>query len=348
VPQRTLSEALGGAKPLSLSLISSWENENNPTVPTPARLHDYATFFVTERSVAGGRGRLLADDELSVDETAARDDLYRKLLALRTEITDVSTVTSAAPIGFNWRFPRGAVIRIVCGKLDDPLHPYTQPDNLNYTELLTFADADALIELFGHLRKVNPDSDVRYIRSDRLKDADELGGHLILLGGIGLNDLTEQVFGHAGLPISQREHPAFAGQGEIFDVTEGDRTIEFLPEVSGRTLKADLGLLARMPNPNNASTTLTFCNGVFARGVLGAVRTLTDDKLRKENESYLATRFGGAERFAILMRVPVVLGTALTPDLRNESTRLYEWPDNAVPQSSDGLARAGWPASGNT
>jgi hypothetical protein len=89
--------------------------------------------------------------------------------------------------------------------------------------------------------------------------------------------------------------------------------------------------LARLPNPFNSSTTLTICNGVFAGGVLGAVRTLTDDKLRRQNERYLAARFGSEDRFAILMRVPVLRGTTMTPDLRNESMRLFEWPDNAVP-----------------
>jgi hypothetical protein len=49
------------------------------------------------------------------------------------------------------------------------------------------------------------------------------------------------------------------------------------------------------------------------------------------NERQLAARFDGENQFAILMRVPVLLGTTMTPDLRNESMRLFEWPDNAVP-----------------
>ena len=92
----------------------------------------------------------------------------------------------------------------------------------------------------------------------------------------------------------------------------------------------DVGLLARVPNPNNSLTTLTICSGVFAAGVYGAVRTLTDDTLRKQNESYLASRYAGADQFAILMRVPVLSGTVLTPDPQNETTRLYEWPPDAA------------------
>jgi hypothetical protein len=69
------------------------------------------------------------------------------------------------------------------------------------------------------------------------------------------------------------------------------------------------------------------CSGIFAAGVLGAVRTLTDATLRDSNETYLRTRFGDAEQFAVLVQVPVSQGKALTPDLRRKSRRLYEWSD---------------------
>jgi hypothetical protein len=336
VTQRMLAEALGGAKPRSVSLISAWENENNSITPQPAQLHDYATFFVTRRSVAGGHGRLIPDDELTADEIAARDELYQSLLSLRRDGTDLPAPTTKATIPFDWRFPDNGKITIVCGKLDDryKMHPYTQPAHPNYTELLTFADADALVELFGHVRKTNPDNDVRFFRSDRLAtaadSADELASHLVLLGGIALNTLTEEVFSTAGLPIRQIPiaDPDFAEWGEGFEVIEDDKKI-VQPPLSA-PLTEDVGLLARMPNPFNSSTTLTICNGVFASGVLGAVRTLTDDTLRGQNERYLAARFGGQDRFAILMRVPLLLGATMTPDLQNESMRLFEWPDNAV------------------
>jgi hypothetical protein len=336
ITQRMLAEALGGERPRSVSLISAWENENNSITPQPAQLHDYATFFVTKRSVAGGHGRLIPDDELTADEIAARDQLYRSLLSLRTDGTDLPSVSAdVAGVRFDWRFPRGASIRIVCGPLQDPSHPYTNPDHPNYTDLLTFADLDALMELFGHLRKVNPDNDIRFVRSDRLEAApDELASHLVWLGGAGLNVLTNQVFWSAGLPIQQIQidEPPFADTGEIFEVTRGKEKIEFRPVLTqDEALVEDIGLLARTPNPYNSSTTLTVCDGVFARGVFGAVRSLTDDKLRGKNESYLTARFGGEDRFAILMRVPVLLGTTMTPDLRNESMRLFEWSDNAVP-----------------
>jgi hypothetical protein len=53
----------------------------------------------------------------------------------------------------------------------------------------------------------------------------------------------------------------------------------------------DVGLLARMPNPLNSNRTITMCNGIHSRGVLGAVRTLTDARLRESNEQYIARAF---------------------------------------------------------
>ena len=336
VPQRALAEAFGTAKPLSLSLISSWENVSNPTVPPIGRLLDYARFFATERSLVDGHGRLLPDDQLDEDERAARQTLYEQLLALRTDSTDGLGATAAPPLRYDWQYPPGSVIRIICGRLgfdeNSPRnfrHPDTRTESFNYTELLTFANLDALVELFGHIRSVNPENDVQFIREDRYIPPDLLANHLILLGNIRLNQLSEQLSTKAGLPIRQRSDPRFEGEGEIFEVVDGSDKIEYLPRVPGKSLDEDVGLFARMPNPHNSLTTLTICNGVFTRGAYGAVRILTDDHLRKQNERYLASRFAGASRFAMIMRVPLLMGVVLTPDLQDKKTRLYEWPPEA-------------------
>ena len=341
VPQRALAEAFGGTKPLSLSLISSWENPSNPTVPPIGRLLDYASFFATERSLGDGHGRLIPEDELDEDERATRQSLYEKLLALRTESTDAPAATTAPPLRFDWQYPRGSVIRIICGKLEfgrnssrNIRHPYARSESLNYSELLTFANLDALVELFGHIRSVNPENDVQFIREDRYIPSDLLANHLILLGDIRLNQLSEQLSGKAGLPIRQISDLRFEDGGKIFEVGKGEDKIQYLPKIPGKSLDEDVGLFARMPNPHNSLTTLTICNGVFARGVYGAVRTLTDDHLRHQNERYLESRFAGASRFAILMRVPLLMGVVLTPDLQEEATRLYEWPDPAQMRSA--------------
>ncbi len=348
IPQRGAAEALG----VSVALISAWESETNPAAPLDGRIRELATFYASQQSWTGEHGRLLTDDELTPAERETRDQLVVELRTAPGHPPRSAALSRAAmDSGSSLRFPPGQDIRVVCGMLDDLQtlgHPYTKPENLNYTDLLTFADIDALIELIGFLRKVNPDSDVRFVRSDRLgagaESADTLSSHLILLGGVGLNALTESMLGRAELPIRQTEHPKFKNQGEVFELTAGPRkTEQFLPTVQAGVLAEDVGLFAQAPNPNNSRRTLTIFNGVFARGVLGAVRTLTDDKLRGQNEDYLAGHLTDTNRFAILMRVPVLVGNAQTPDLQNAPTRLYEWHGDAVSKkdTSSGQEKAG-------
>jgi hypothetical protein len=68
---------------------------------------------------------------------------------------------------------------------------------------------------------------------------------------------------------------------------------------------------------------------VHSRGVLGAVRSLTDARLRDSNERYISASFGGAESYVILMRVPVIEGKAMTPDFNIKGSVLYQWPQGA-------------------
>jgi hypothetical protein len=204
--------------------------------------------------------------------------------------------------------------------------------NPNHTHLQAYADLDALIELFGHIRAENdPLFPVTFKLAGEVK-ADDLSGHLVLLGGVAWNDLTRHLLRSLRrLPVRQFESPDLA-TGEIFAVGRDADEQRFEPEWAPddpKELVEDVGLLARVRNPYNSSRTLTLCNGIHSRGVLGAVRALTDVRVRDANESYLAERFG-AEEYAILMRVPVFQGEALSPDLRNPESRLYEWPPVAA------------------
>ena len=69
---------------------------------------------------------------------------------------------------------------------------------------------------------------------------------------------------------------------------------------------------------------MTICNGIYSKGVLGAVLAITDETVRPTNEEYLATRFPRGD-FAILVRVPVVSGHPIAADLKNPHSRLFEW-----------------------
>lgn len=342
VTQKSIAEALGRDRPLAVSSISAYENQGSPSAIPDQRLRDYATFFSTQRSIGGNTARILADDELTDEEIVTRDALLRELEDLRDEADD----PGGTPAASRWSFPDGDPIRIICGQLEDMTHPYSRPDSPNYTKLLSYADADALVELFGHIRMRNPNSDVRFMQ--QLSRPDDLACHLVMLGGTGLNERLQELLDRTDLPIEQREHEEEDEEkkvmdGEVFYVKDplaGDLEPE-RPEFSSRKkvgLTGDVGLLARLRNPYNTARTLTWCSGIYSRGVYGSVRTLTDAELRGQNEDYLGTRFGKATQFAILMRVPVLFGDALTPDLTNQRTRLYEWSDAPAEGPAQGRA----------
>ncbi len=329
--QAAMAEALGGDSRLGVSTISSWESTNSLTTPTRRRLRAYATFFATRRSVDGGRPRVLPDEDLDDTERAERDRLYDELLALRDPAIGL-TVPAVAPSARNsWRFPDGRPVRLVCGTPPERVrakisHPYGIPSNPNYIELLSFADTDAMVELFGHVRAMNPASDVRFLLSDEL-EADDLSGHVILLGGLTTRWFPDY---EVGLPVRQTDDPRFP-DGDVFELVADEGQTRFCPVFTSLSsegelsLVEDVGMLVRRPNPHNTAATLTLCNGVYGRGVLGAVRCLTDLQLRDRNEAYLTERFGDSDEFGILMRVQVRRGRAVTPDLHNPYTVLYAW-----------------------
>jgi hypothetical protein len=92
-------------------------------------------------------------------------------------------------------------------------------------------------------------------------------------------------------------------------------------------LVEDVGFFARGENPAAPLRTLTICSGVTTRGVRGAARCFIDPELRDRNEQYLIPRFPDGSTYCIVMRVPVVNGDPLTPDLSVARNRLFEWCD---------------------
>ena len=318
--QAQLAKALSADSRVASATLSSWESLTNPKTPTASRLTSYARFFATRRSVEGKEPHLLAEKELTADERERFRELEAELLGLLRADTEFLRRTFA--------FDEGPVT-IICpeapeeerGRLADPTNP-------NFNKLQRLADLDALLEIWGHVRAENPQLSVRY-RSPADVVADDLSGHVILIGGIGWNKVTRRFqTAISQMPINQVEVSEL-NTGEIFTVKDADGERSFFPEWDDpddeeRELIEDVGHIARLTNPFHSSRTLTICNGIHSRGVYGAVRCLTDASVRDSNERLLAERFPDG-RFALLVRVPVVINETLSPDLQNPTTRLYEW-----------------------
>lgn len=327
--QAALAAALADGERLSSATVSSWESNVSPKLAPAERLRAYARFFATRRSVEGAEPRLVPLGELSEDEEAARSELESELLALRDSAAGITAGPEAAAPQRSWHFSQGPV-NIVCAQLPageaGPLADSSLP---NYTELQSFADLDALIELHGHLRAENPHLNDIFFKASTGVEPDDLSGHLVLLGGIAYNEITEILSEMTVLPVRQVADPAVTS-GEIFVANIGGQEQKFLPtwrDEEHRKLREDVALLARTPNPVNSNRTLTICNGIHTRGVVGAVRTLTDARLRESNEGYLSGVFADTRTFAVLMRVTVIEGETLTPDFNTAGTVLYQWPE---------------------
>jgi transcriptional regulator with XRE-family HTH domain len=319
--QAQLAKALTSEGHVAAATLSSWESTSNPKTPSAARISAYARFFSTKRSLEG-QPHLIPKDQLTESELERFNEIEARLLELyRPE-------RAAARRSF--QFDAGPVI-VICpaaplnvqGALADEQDP-------NFTKLRQYADLDALIELYGHLRAENPDLDVFHrLTSDVVSD--DFSSHVILLGGIGWNKVTRRFQSAISqVPITQTEVDDLE-TGEIFRVDDSSESEPFYPEYEdlggGKELIADVGYIARLRNPFKINRTLTICNGIHSRGVFGAVRCLTDASVRDENEKYLANRFPDGE-FAMLLRVPVVSNQTMSPDLQNPDARLYEWAPN--------------------
>jgi transcriptional regulator with XRE-family HTH domain len=333
VTQLQLAEALGGKKPLSVSLISSWENQAKPVTPPMPRLASYAAFFATLRTIEQEPARLVPVSQMTAEERAGRDRLLSELTDLRAAAMrspDRTVNVELAKSGL-WRFPPEENVTIVCAQLPAELREgfmYADPASPDYVELYTYADLDALIELYGHIRAFNPDAQVHFRTAQELLP-DDYTTHLVLLGGVDWNVVTRALLDRVELPVRQVARHAESQLGG-FEVKSEKRSQLFVPELddSGQLI-ADVAHFYRSLNPFNAKRTVTICNGMYGRGTLGAVRALTDARFRDRNEAYVRQRFAGAETFSIIVRVSVLMGQLLTPDWTVPETRLHEWPESA-------------------
>jgi hypothetical protein len=328
--QQKLAVAFSAEENLAAATVSSWESLNSPKLPPRHRLLAYARFFATARSVAA-LPELLPLEDFAPEERAAYKKLETELLSLRNAASGEPPAEEFA-FSRTWHFADNGPATFVCAQLlDEDIGTFGKTSSPNYTELHSFADVDALMELHGHIRAENPLMTVHYKVPAEVQ-SDDLTGHLILLGGVIWNEITERLSEMTKLPVRQVTESELPG-GDIFVAEIDGKEQQFRPKWSGEdggSLTEDVGLLARMPNLLNSSRTLTICNGIYSRGVYGAVRSLTDARLRDGNERYIAAKFGGAESFAILMAVQVINNKAMTPDFNSPGVVLYELEANGV------------------
>ncbi len=323
IRQGQLAKAFGG---VSTSLISSWENTEKPVSPPVKRLEAYATLFATRRSWTGGSLRVLTLEELTDDERDQRKELLDELLWLREGNEPEPGVVDL------WTFEEvDQRITIVCAPLPEEYRRnlvYADPESADFVSLYTYADPDALIELFGHIRARNPDNPVTFRTSNELT-ADDYTGHLVLLGGVDWNTVTKVVINRADLPLEQVGRAVDAEHGGFRVQENGQpRLIEPRLDAQGHLVE-DVAHFYRGVSPFNRKRTVTVCNGMYGRGTLGAVRALTDNRFLDRNTAYVRDRFAGEESFSIISRVPVIGGQGLTPDWTLEENRLHEWPEVA-------------------
>jgi hypothetical protein len=173
-----------------------------------------------------------------------------------------------------WRFSKDYPVTLVCSGLPSSIRertPYADPRDPDYVELLTYGDPDALLHLYGHVRAVNPELEVRFSTTKGLR-AGDYETHLAILGGTDFNVLTRHMLTSFPLPVQMPLRTAESEWSGI-EVLTGDERLRFSPvfdEVHGdQVLREDVLLFFRGPNPFNAQCTVSICAGVYARGTFG-------------------------------------------------------------------------------
>jgi len=209
--------------------------------------------------------------------------------------------------------------------------PYADPEDPDYIRSYTYADLDALLEVYGHICRVNPASEV-IIRTTDLVEEDDYSAHLVLLGGVDWNPVLRDSLHRLSLPIRQRSRSGESAHEGFFEVGQGEHRKEFAAVLDGqggkRILREDVAHFFRGRSPYDPSRTLTICNGMFGRGTYGAVRTLTDPKKRNRNEDYLRRRFPRQRSFSILFRVLIVDKQTITPDWSIPENIFHAWSED--------------------
>ena len=229
-----------------------------------------------------------------------------------------------------WHFGDQNDITIVCAQW--PTHmieqiPYTDINDPDYIELLTFSDLDSVFELHGHIRAANP-ACLTQLRTAGKLEPDDYSSHLVSLGGIDWNSATTSVLDKLRLPVRQVVDWKTEG-GQYFEVEADGQPIRYRPVLTKRgertILTEDIALFAFAVNPFNKKRTVSICSGMYGRGTYGAVRALTDVRFRDRNAECLRSKFGDSDTYCILTRVQIINGVTVTPDWTTDEYLLFEW-----------------------
>jgi hypothetical protein len=147
--------------------------------------------------------RLIGPQDMTPEEQARQEELRQELLGLRNRALTAGHAAGSPgeegqgasvhpgvlrlPLSSGpWFFPDGGKIAIVCAQWPRDMLakiPYTDMNDPDYIELLTYSELDALMMSYGHLRAANPASQVEYFRSGLLPSKN-YSSHLVSLGGI--------------------------------------------------------------------------------------------------------------------------------------------------------------------
>jgi transcriptional regulator with XRE-family HTH domain len=326
--QEALARAFSVERPVTGPTVSSWESDKSPKSPTVPRLDAYARFFASSRTADPNLHR-----PLTLAELAENPEDRERYSQLRNELFDLVNSENVFPHGDDetpqrtlLQFDEGHIV-IVCPEAPAELQgALADEKSMHYSSLHRYADTDALIEVFGHVRALNPDRKVFY-KTPRAFVRADLQNHLILIGGTGWSRTTEQIFNklRKHFPVVQFSHPSIE-TGDVFktETPDGEELELFLPTIENGEVTEDVALIARVRNPFNSSRTLTFLNATHSRGVVGAALAVTDETIRSSNQEYLAERFPSGD-FALLVRVNILNGEPLAPDFNDKNARRFEW-----------------------
>jgi hypothetical protein len=315
---RALADETG---PLSAASISMWEKPDSGRLPPRARLEAYARLFCTPRSFEG-EPRMLADGELTAEEQDRFQELLQELVTLREQAGPHPAEDAPGQPLSMWHFPDGSRITLVCSRLPDERRPVSaEPGNLQYVRSSGLADLDTLIDIYGAIRAFNPTSRIVFTAAQELTKRD-VTNHMVVIGSQAWEIVSRWFSRIFPIPIDPADPDE---RGVIVVRPPGGEKREFPYTVIDGQLVEDVGFFARGANPSAPLRTLTVCGGITTRGVHGAALCFIDWEMRDRNHDYLIPRFPDRSTYCIVMKVPVINGDPIAPDLSKEENILFEW-----------------------